>query len=258
MAVAQNILAKTFKSLHKPGTPLVLVNVYDAPSANAVASLPSATAIATASYAVAQAAGVEDDDLTHETNLTAAKAIASVASKYQKPVSVDFQDGYGELLEEATASLLQLGIVGVNLEDCNKTTHTMYGVAEAVARIKKVLTVAQSHGVPDFVVNARCDTLIHGGNLSDAITRGQAYLAAGATAVFVWGGTTRGGISRDEVVQLVKAFDGRLNVSKKLVPDGLTVKELAEIGVARISIGPALQFIAMAKFKEEAEKILQE
>jgi 2-methylisocitrate lyase-like PEP mutase family enzyme len=56
----------------------------------------------------------------------------------------------------------------------------------------------------------------------------------------------------------VKAFDGRLNVSKKLVPDGLTVKDLAEIGVARISIGPALQFIAMAKFKEEAEKILQE
>jgi 2-methylisocitrate lyase-like PEP mutase family enzyme len=257
MASTQNILAKGFKARHQPGSPLVLVNVYDAPSANAVASLPTAKAIATASYAVASAAGVGDDDLTHETNLAAANAIASAVKKYQKPVSIDFQDGYGEQLEEATAALLQIGVVGVNLEDCDKATHNMYSVVEAATRIKRVLTVAQSQGVPDFVVNARCDTLVHGGSLSEVITRGQAYLAAGATTVFVWGGSSRGGISQDEVVQLVKAFNGRLNVSMKLSAEGLTVKELAEIGVARISIGPALQFAAMAKFKQDAEKILQ-
>jgi 2-methylisocitrate lyase-like PEP mutase family enzyme len=258
MAVAQNNLAKTFKSLHKSGRPVVLVNVYDAPSANAVASLPTAKVIATASYAIAQAAGIEDDDLTYEMNLAATRPIASVAKKYNKPVSVDLQDGYGELLEEAIAAFLQIGIVGINLEDCNKTTHNMYSVAEAVARIRKVLTVAQSHGVPDFVVNARCDILVHGGSLSESIARGQAYLAAGAATVFIWGGSARGGISRDEVVQLVKAFDGRINVSKKLSVDGLTIHELAEMGAARISIGPALQFVAMAKFKEEADKLLQE
>jgi 2-methylisocitrate lyase-like PEP mutase family enzyme len=258
MASTHNLLAKSFKALHRPGSPLILVNVYDAPSANAVASLPKAKAIATASYAVAQAAGVEDDDLTNETNLAAAKAIASVASKHQKPLSVDLQDGYGEQLEEATTALLQIGVVGVNLEDYDKEAHNMYDVTEAATRIKRVLTVAQSYGVPDFVVNARCDTLVHGGSLSEVITRGQAYLAAGATTVFVWGGSIRGGVSRDEVAQLVKEFDGRLNVSMKLSVGALTVKELAEIGVARISIGPALQFAAMAKLKQDAERILQE
>jgi len=258
MASTQNTLAKSFKALHQPGSPVVLANVYDAPSANAVASLPTAKAIATASYAVAQAAGVEDDNLTQEANLAAAKVITSVVKKYQTPVSVDIQDGYGDQLEEVIRALLQMGVVGVNLEDCDKATHNMYDVNEAVARIKRVLAVAQSHGIPDFVVNARCDTLVRGGGISEVITRGQAYLAAGATTVFVWGGSTRGGISRDEVAELVKAFKGRLNVSKKLSTEGLSVKELAEMGVARISIGPALQSVAMAKLRQEAETILQE
>jgi 2-methylisocitrate lyase-like PEP mutase family enzyme len=86
------------------------------------------------------------------------------------------------------------------------------------------------------------------------ITRGKRYLAAGATTVFVWGGGR--GVSRAEVEQLVKEFDGRLNVSLKMTPDGLTVKQLAEIGVARISVGPSLQSIALKAFGDEAENLL--
>lgn len=258
MANVQNALAKAFKALHKPGSPIVLTNVYDAPSARAVASLTSAKAIATASYAVAKAAGVEDNDMTKETNLAAARAVASAVKEFSKPVTIDFQDGYGDLLEDATTELIEAGVVGVNLEDCDKEKQIMYSQDQAVARIKRLLAVAKSQGVHDFVVNARCDTLIHGGKLSEVIKRGQAYLAAGATTVFVWGGSIRGGISRDEVMELVKAFDGRLNVSMKLSEGGLDRKQLAEVGVARISIGPALQFAAMEKYKQDAEKILRD
>jgi 2-methylisocitrate lyase-like PEP mutase family enzyme len=55
-----------------------------------------------------------------------------------------------------------------------------------------------------------------------------------------------------------KAFDGRLNVSLKMTEGkgDLTVKELAEIGVARISVGPAIQFMAMEAYKTHAEKLL--
>ena len=133
----------------------------------------------------------------------------------------------------------------------------MYSKAESVSRIKRALSTARQHGMPDFVVNARCDTLVHGGDLSEVIDRGKAYLDAGATTVFVWGGSKRG-VSRAEVAEMVKAFDGRLNVSMKLSLDGLRVKALSELGVARISIGPALQFIAMDAFAKEAEKILNE
>ncbi|RFU25764.1 hypothetical protein B7463_g10577, partial [Scytalidium lignicola] len=253
-----NILAKSFRALHKPGSPVVLANVYDAASAKAVASLPQAKAIATASYAIAQAAGLEDDDLTKDVNISAVRAIMSVTKESKKPVTVDLQDGYGDQIEEAISELIHLGVVGINLEDYDKEKKTTYTQAEAVNRIKRALAVAQARGVPDFVINARCDILVHGGELSEVITRGQAYLAAGATTVFVWGGSDRGGISRDEVAQLVKAFDGRLNVWMKRSSDSLTLKELAKIGVARISVGPTLQFIAMAHLKQAALEIFEE
>jgi 2-methylisocitrate lyase-like PEP mutase family enzyme len=254
--MAQNILAKSFKALHKPGSPIILANIYDVPSAVVVASLQTAKAIATASYAIAASAGVEDDDLTRELNLKAAKDIAKAVKKFGKPLSVDFQDGYGDEIVDATMELLQAGVVGINLEDYNKTTKKMYDKSDGVERIKKVLDTARLFGIDDFVVNARCDTLVHGGSLGEVIDRGQAYLAAGASTVFVWGGSARGGLRRDETVELVKAFDGRLNVWMKL-SGGLNAKQLAEIGVARISVGPALQLSAMAKLKQDAEDILR-
>lgn len=89
------------------------------------------------------------------------------------------------------------------------------------------------------------------------LDRGKQYLEAGATTVFVWGGSKRG-VSKGEVENLVKSFHGRLNVILKRTADGLSVKQLADMGVARISIGPALQFAAMGAVKKEAEAILSE
>ncbi|PKK45940.1 hypothetical protein CI102_9123 [Trichoderma harzianum] len=236
---ASNVLAATLKSLHRPGKPIIFTNVYDVLSARAVAALPSCKALATASYAVARANGTEDDDMDAQTNLRAVLPIAKVAAEFNKPFTVDIQDAYGEKLEE----------------DVNKDTQKFYSQQEAVERIRRTLKVAESLGVKDFVVNARCDVLVHGGQLSEVLTRGKAYLAAGATSVFVWGGSQRG-VSRDEVATMVKEFDGRLNVSMKLSPDGLNASQLSEIGVSRISIGPAIQFIAMDTYAKEAEKIL--
>ena len=255
MAATTNAVAKAFKALHKSGQPLVLTNVYDILSARAVASLPAAKALATASWAVAKANGLEDDDLDMETNLNTARGIAAVARETSKPLTVDFQDGYGEQLEAGIARLIALGVSGINLEDANKETDKLYAPAEAASRVKRALAAAAQAGVPDFVVNARCDVLVRGGTLEETIQRGKLYLDAGATTVFVWGGSSRG-VSREEVATLVREFDGRLNVSLKLTPEGLTVKQLAEIGVARISLGPAIMLRAMAAFKAEAEKVL--
>ncbi|KAL7953314.1 phosphoenolpyruvate phosphomutase domain-containing protein [Trichoderma compactum] len=253
MAAVQNALAKSFKALHASGSPLIFANIYDAVSARAVASLPSAKALATASYAVAEAAGLKDDTLTRAVNVTSARNIASAIEEFGKPLSVDFQDGYGAEFEEGVTELLKAGVVGINLEDYNGSAKKLYSISEAADRVKRVLNTANTFGIPDFVVNARCDTLVHGGNLEEVIERGRAYLAAGATTVFVWGASR--GVSRDEVARLVKEFDGRLNVLLNL-SGGLTTKELAAIGVARISIGPTLQIGAMAKLQKDAEAIL--
>lgn len=253
--MSANDAAQTFRALHKPGKPVLLANVWDGITARTVASLPSCQALATASYAVAQAAGLDDDDMDMETNLHAVQIIAPIAKEFNKPLSVDFQDGYGDQLENGIASLIKLGVVGINLEDVDKDAGKIYSVGEAASRVQRAVKAANDNAVPDFVVNARCDALLHGGSLDDAIKRGKAYLEAGAANIFVWGGGKRGGISRDEVVELTEAFGGKLNVSvKTMVPDGLTVKELAEIGVARCSIGPQLQLKAAEAVKQNAEK----
>ena len=228
-----NDVARRLRALHKPGHPIILTNVYDIVSAEAIASLPSCHALATASYAVARAAGTDDDDMTLETNLAAVEAISKVATKYNKLLTADFQDGYGPRLEEGVTSLLKLGVAGINLEDCNKSTQQMYSPEEAVARIKTVLEVAKRAGVPEFVVNARCDVLVQGGHLDEVLERGKMYLNAGATTVFVWGGAKRG-VTRAEVERMAKEIGGRLNVSlltKVRGEGGLSVNEVEEMGV---------------------------
>ncbi|KAH8901223.1 Phosphoenolpyruvate/pyruvate domain-containing protein [Thozetella sp. PMI_491] len=250
MSVA-NKVAQTLKALHQRShKPLVFANVFDILSARTVAALPAAEALATASYGVARAANTTDDDLTLEENLAAVKGIAAVANEFGKPLSVDIQDAYGSHLEDAISRLLDMGVSGINLEDCDKSGK-LYDIETATQRIQRVLEVARNRDVPDFVVNARSDVLVRGGALEEVLARGKKYLEAGATTVFVWGGGR--GVSTAEVEQLVKAFDGRLNVLLK--QGGLTVRELADIGVARISVGPRLQSAGLAAYKKEAETI---
>ncbi|KAK5940905.1 hypothetical protein PMZ80_007322 [Knufia obscura] len=253
-----NQTAAAFKALHVPGQPLILANVYDILSAEAVAPLPSCKALATASYAIAKAAGTTDSKLTLEANLEAVRKIAKVAQKHNKPLTVDLQDGYGDRLEEAVRAVIEAGGVGVNIEDVDKETGGQYSQDDAVARVGKVLEVAKAAGVPEFVVNARCDSLMKGGTLEDTISRGHAYLEAGATTIFVMGGPQRG-VRTQEVEKLNEAFQGRLNVVYIMTSaDGLRMKELKEIGVARISVGPQLMMVAMGSLAEMANGIFEE
>ncbi|KAF9905093.1 hypothetical protein BX616_001098 [Lobosporangium transversale] len=224
----QNAVATHFRALHKPGNPLILGNVYDAATASIIVSVPSAKAVATASFAIAAAEGVNDEDLTH---------------------------GYDDVkatIKEAIA----LGVVGCNLEDVDNKTHTLRTSEDAVHRIKLALEAAKEAGVPEFAVNARTDVLGYGGSVEDAIERGKAFLAAGANTVFVWGGPRGRGVSREEVKELATALDGRLNVLLRFGEGYLTVQELREIGVARISVGPGLFRIATNAYREAAESLL--
>ena len=257
MAISHRALATAFRALHVPGKPIIVTNCYDAISAKTIADIPSTRALATASYAIAAAAGSTDDDMTLETNLAAVSGIAKVAKERGLPLTVDFQDGYGDRLEEGIEKLLAHGVVGVNIEDWDKAAQKFIPIETAADRVKRVLTVTKKHGIDDFVVNARADSMLHGESLSDALTRGKAYLAAGATTVFVLGGTNpAGGMSKEEVTEAVRALDGKVNIGFKLDPARLSIKELSDLGISRISVGPTLQFVAMKALKEEAEKIL--
>lgn len=259
---SQNTLAQILKSLHNPANPLILTNVWDAITASTIAALPETRALATASYAIAAAAGLEDPDLDLETNLRAVRVIGKVAQKLEKPLpfTVDLQDGFGDRLEEAVRGIIDAGAVGCNLEDQGRELGAgkLYSISEHQDRIRRVLKVAAEEGVPDFVVNARTDALLIGKPLAEAIERGKRYLEAGAHNVFIWGGRERGGWTREEVREAAKALEGRLNVSLiRIMPGGLTVEELKEIGVARISVGPQVMMRTQKAIAEEASAVLR-
>jgi 2-methylisocitrate lyase-like PEP mutase family enzyme len=270
---AQNNLAIHFRNLHKPGQPILLTNIHDAATASLIASHPSTKAIATGSYAIAASQGIPDDSLTLAQNIAAVRSIASVLKHSDSsdnedladiatklPLTVDLQDGSPDVAE-AIREIVNLGAVGCNIEDLDNTTGRLRPLSEAVARIELAIRTATELGIPDFVVNARTDILGDNpggapGSIEDAIERGKAFLKAGACTVFVWGGAGGRGVSREEIKELVAAFQGKLNVKMVLRDGFLTVPEMKELGVARISMGPELFRAAMSSFKEKADMVL--
>ena len=110
--------AVQLRSLHKPGDPLILVNVWDAASARVIAALPEVKAVGTTSWAISAALGVPDGE-----NLTADEALYTagiVVTSVDLPVTVDLERGYGRTADDVGATvsrLIMIGAVGCNLED---------------------------------------------------------------------------------------------------------------------------------------------
>ena len=182
----QNELAKQLKALHQPGNPVVFTNIWDAATAAAVVAHPATKAVATASYAIAASSGLSDNDMDFETNLARIKLIAPVVAKAGLPLTVDMQDGYDDVAA-TIRQIIAVGAVGCNVEDVDNRAGKLRSVEDAVQRIKIAREATQAAGVLDFCINARVDVLGLDPNstIEDAIARGKAYLAAGATTVFV-------------------------------------------------------------------------
>ncbi|KAK2750355.1 hypothetical protein FQN57_003835 [Myotisia sp. PD_48] len=264
--MSQNDRAIHLRKLHKKGDPLIFCNVYDGRTARIVLEHKGrqSKALATSSFAVAAVRGKDDEEIEPEMLVSAAQDIVSVIDRVSAtslsadpiPLSIDMLDGFGEKLEDIVSSLISVGVVGCNMEDEDAKTSQLMSIPDAADRVRRVMAQATALGVPDFVINARTDVLGHGGTINDAIERGKAYMEAGAFSVFVWGG--RGGrtVSRKEVQKLAESFDGFINARLKTGPGYLTVKEMTDLGVRRISLGKELSDIAMDAYQRAIEKIL--
>lgn len=236
--------ASRFAQLHLAPELLVLVNVWDVISATVVAELPGAVALATASHSIAASAGYPDgENIPLEEMLT---VIGRIAAAVDLPVSADLEAGYGDP-GETVRRAIGLGVVGANIED------QMRPLPEAVDAVRAVMKVADSEGV-DFVLNARTDAFIKAGErpraevLTEAITRGKAYVEAGAPVVFV-----PGKLTGDEVAALVEGIGP---VSLIAVPGSISLAEMARLGVQRVSVGPWSQRIALTALADAGRALL--
>lgn len=237
---------EAFAALHVPGDPVVLYNIWDVGSAQAVIRA-GAKALATGSHPVADANGWPDgEQVPIDFALANAKRIAAST---ELPLTVDFESAYAvdpKAGADNVARLAETGAVGCNFED---QVIGGEGVHPLKAQAKRVEAIRLAVG-SQFFINARTDlylkTQTHDEALVDeVIERGKAFADAGASGFFV----PRLADAR-QVERIVKDVPLPLNLIA--FPGAPSKKEWANAGAARISHGPFPHRALMAKLEEMA------
>jgi 2-methylisocitrate lyase-like PEP mutase family enzyme len=239
------------RSLHVPGTPLVLANAWDAASARAVvaAGFP---VVATTSGGVAASIGFGDEEDAPPDEMWA--AAARIVRSVEVPVTVDAESGYGLPAGELIHALLDAGAAGCNLEDTDHSTGLLTPSASHAERLGTVRAAADEHGY-GLVINARIDVFLSETDerplterLDETIERGKAYRAAGADCLYPI-------LLADEeaIARFVKAVEVPVNVLA--MPPGPSLAELAGLGVARVSFGTSLHQQTFEGFTARLESI---
>ena len=247
--MSPNEKASAFAALHVPGDPLILFNIWDAGSAQAV-ERAGAKAIASGSASVAGAFGARDgEDVPLDEALANAERIVGAVGV---PVTIDFEGGYAVEPGETAANVARLaatGAVGCNFEDQIVGGEGMHSTELQAGRIA---AVRQAVG-DAFFINGRTDYFLqakpadHNAALADAaIERAKAYADAGASGFFI-----PGLVDLALVERIVAASP--LPVNAMTWPGAPTRRQWAEAGIARISYGPG-PFRQMQKWLEEAAR----
>jgi 2-methylisocitrate lyase-like PEP mutase family enzyme len=212
----------SFHDLHHQGVPFVLPNAWDVPSALAYLR-DGFTAIGTTSFGVASSAGHPDGG---RTTRDANSALAAALTRLPCYISVDIEDGYSDDPDAVADYVARMPVAGINIED--STNEKLIDPALAAA---KVAAIKQRS--PRVFINARVDTywLHEDADTAATIERALRYVEAGADGIFVPAADEPA-----ELAELTRSIPRPLNT---LPVPGLTLAELGELGVARVSTGSA-------------------
>lgn len=227
--------AEALRRLHVEGPMLVLPNAWDAGSARMFieAGFP---ALATTSAGIAFSLGYADGERISRDDMLA--AVSRIIRRTSVPITADMEAGYGrtpDAVAETARRVIAAGVVGMNLEDRIEEDRLL-DFTLAVERVRAARAAADATGVR-LVLNARTDTfeapdIPRDQKVAEAVRRGNAFREAGADSVFVPFVGDRGTIE-----QLVREIQAPLNILG--TPNGPTLKELAALGVRRVTFGSA-------------------
>lgn len=245
--------ATLFKALHIKGNPVILYNIWDAGSAKAVEAA-GAKAFATGSASVAGAQGYGDGEAIPLDMVDS--IIRRITETTDLPLTVDFEGAYAAdpaAAAENVAQIIKAGAIGINFEDQIVGTDGYYDIDQQSARIRAIRQAADTHGIPDFFINARTDLFLknpdkskHAALLSEAKERAAAYAEAGASGFFA-------PLLGDEALIADLCETCSLPVNIMAIPGTPPLSRQAELGVSRISFGPVPWRQAMAALTEAAK-----
>jgi 2-methylisocitrate lyase-like PEP mutase family enzyme len=248
-----DVIAK-FRALHASGC-FVMPNPWDAGSAVLLARL-GYKALATTSAGFAFTLGLPDDvwAIPKDAVIEHARTLARATPL---PVNVDFQSGYARDAEGVAANVTECvatGAAGLSIEDATGDAATpLYDRAVALDRLRAARRAIDASGKP-VVLTARCEAYLVGAPdaAKVALDRLAAYAEAGADCLFAPG-------VRDpkEIAAMVKTVAPK-PVNVLASRPGLTVAQLGDLGVRRISVGSALSRVAWGAFLKAAGAIAKD
>jgi 2-methylisocitrate lyase-like PEP mutase family enzyme len=243
-------LTARFRALHVPGQPLLMPNPWDSGSAKVLATLGFA-ALATTSSGFAATAGLVDGAVGAEDALDHAAAVAMCVDV---PVSADLEDGFGDepdAVARTVAEAVERGLAGCSIEDYSAGADPeIHDIGLAADRIAAAAEAAQEG--QGLVLTARAENFIRGNpDLGDTIERLQAYQEAGAEVLYA-----PGLVDLADIRTVVSSVDRPVNVL--LMPGMAPVEELAEAGVARISVGGTFAWAAFGALSRAARELKEQ
>jgi 2-methylisocitrate lyase-like PEP mutase family enzyme len=243
--------AAHFQALHERPEPLLLPNPWDAGTARLLAGL-GFEALGTTSLGLAN---------THGRARAGKQEILdncrTISEATPLPVTADLENCFADSPDEAAKMIgmaYAAGAVGASIEDAEDAVaasvdHStrVYDFGLAVERVQAAVEAARALPIP-FVLTARAENLLFGLDFDDTIKRLQAFEAAGADVLYAPGLRTL-----EEMRTVVSAVSKPVNVVMGFADPSITLDQLAEIGVRRVSIGAALSRLALRSFLDGAQ-----
>lgn len=233
--------ARQFKTMHEQPGCFLMPNAWDVGSACLLEAAGFA-ALATTSAGIAFSMGRPDHGFgAAEARVARApmlERIAAITASIRLPLNADLESGYGSTPAEVATTIgaaLASGAAGGNLEDYSGVRAApLFSIDVACERLRAARAAIESSGIP-FVLVARTDALLVGRPFAEAVHRANAYREAGADCLFVPGAS-----DASTIAELVKEVTGPVSIVMGLTGNGLTVTQLADLGVRRVSIGASL------------------
>jgi 2-methylisocitrate lyase-like PEP mutase family enzyme len=249
--VTQAEKGRAFRALHEARELFIIPNPWDAGSARILEGLGYA-ALATTSSGFATSRGLVDGQPGRDALMAHA---AELSRATDLPISGDLENGFGDTPEEVAETIRRAaaaGLVGGSIEDYSgRTDRPLYPIELATERVRAAVEAAAALDFP-FTVTARAESLLRiQPDIGETVRRLQAYQDAGAHVLFAPGVRTR-----TDLQTLLRETDRPHNVLASLAQ--LSMAELAELGVRRVSVGGSFSAVAYGALIEAARALKEE